>query len=132
MMFRRSFVDLVMVPSDEALRLYVDFYLSTFAYLLTGAVAIHQALYAYRMHGANKHSDAVVPGGAYNSSSRDWGPIRARLLAMIQSVLREKAEPLQRAFGEERCAIAEEALAAALRPPTDGWRKILPPWRRGR
>ena len=131
MMFRRSFVDLVMVPSDDALQLYVDFYLSTFAYLLTGAIAIHQALYAYRMHGANKHSDAAVPGGAYNSSSRDWGPIRAKLLAMIQAVLRDQGDPLRRAFGEERCAIADAALAAALRPPA-GWAKILAPWRRGR
>lgn len=132
MMFRRSFIDLVMVPSNEALRLYVDFYLSTFAYLLTGAIAIHQALYAYRMHGANKHSDAGVPGGAYNSSSREWGPIRANLLGMIQSVLRDRGEPLRRAFGAERCAIAEAALVAALRPPAAGWTKALTPWRRGR
>jgi hypothetical protein len=132
MMFRRSFVDLVMVPSDEALKLYVDFYLSTFAYLLTGAIAVHQALYAYRMHGANKHSDAAVPGGAYNSSSREWGPIRAKLLAMIQGVLRDQGEPLRRAFGEERCGIADAALTAALRPPAVGWTKILAPWRRGR
>ncbi len=76
MMFRRSFVDLVLVVPDSDLRLYLDYYLSTFAGLLTGSVAIHDALYAYRMHGANKHSNAAVMGGTYNSSTKDWGPIR--------------------------------------------------------
>ncbi len=117
MMLRRSFIDLVMVPSDEALRLYVDFYLSTFAGLLTGTIAIHEALYAYRMHGANKHSNAVVPGGAYNSSSREWTPIRDSTLLLIQTALREHGDAFRRTFGEERCAVATAALAEVLAPP---------------
>ena len=76
MMFRRAFVDLVFVPPSHELRLYVDFYLSTFASLLTGVIAIHEALYGYRMHGGNSHSNATVPGGAYNSARREWEPIR--------------------------------------------------------
>ena len=40
MMFRRSFVDLVFLPPSPELRLYVDFYLSTFACLLTGATPL--------------------------------------------------------------------------------------------
>jgi glycosyltransferase involved in cell wall biosynthesis len=119
MMFRRSFVDLVLVPPDEELRLYVDFYLSTFACLLTGSMAIHQALYAYRMHGANKHSDATVPGGAYNSSSRQWGPIRRNGLQLIQRVLRDKADDVGRIFGEDRLATAQALVADALGPPPD-------------
>src|SRR5262245_14435313 len=51
MMLRRSFMDLLLVPPSHALTLYVDFYLSTLAGLLTGVIAVHQALYAYRMHG---------------------------------------------------------------------------------
>ena len=49
MMFRRAFVDLVLVPPSETLRLYADFYLSTFACLLTGAIAIHQPLFVFML-----------------------------------------------------------------------------------
>ncbi len=115
MMFRRSFVDLIMVPPDEALRLYVDFYLSTFASLLTGSIAIHETLYAYRMHGANKHSNATVPGGPYNSSSRRWRPIRDNVLRLIQTVLRDQADAICRTFGKERHLMAEATVAEALR-----------------
>lgn len=117
MMFRRSFIDLVMVPPDEVLRLYVDFYLATFACLLTGSIAIHEPLYAYRMHGANKHSNAAVPGGAYNSSLRKWGIIRDEMLALIQSALRARRDAIDLTFGEERRADAEAAVAAALNAP---------------
>jgi len=106
MMFRRSFVDLVMRPPDEDLRLYVDFYLGTFACLLTGSIAIHQALYGYRMHGGNKHSNASVPGGAYNSSSRPWGPIRDAGLGLIRRVLRSESDEMRRIFGERRHDVA--------------------------
>ena len=114
MMFRRAFVDLVLVPPSETLRLYADFYLSTFACLLTGAIAIHQPLYAYRMHGANSHSNAAVLGGTYNSSTRDWGPIRDYVLQMIQAVLAREAPAIRAAFGPQRLAEAEALLAAAV------------------
>jgi hypothetical protein len=113
MMFRRAFVDLVLVPPSHELRLYVDFYLSTFACLMTGAIAIHDALYGYRMHGGNSHSNATVPGGAYNSAKREWEPIRAYVLKMVQRVLRDEAEALRLTFGEERHSIAERLMAEA-------------------
>lgn len=111
MMFRRSFIDLIFVPPNAELRLYVDFYLSTFAGLLTGAIAIHDALYGYRMHGLNKHSNAAVLGGAYNSSTRSWRPIRTSMLQLIQSVMLSEAEDIRRGFGDQRY---EEALALVL------------------
>jgi hypothetical protein len=114
MMFRRSFVDLVLEPSSAELRLYVDFYMATFACLLTGAIAIHDTLYAYRMHGRNKHSDAAVMGGAYNSSTRPWQPIQINVLRLIQSVLQSKAEDIRRAFGDERHTNAKALIAIAL------------------
>ncbi len=120
MMLRRAFVDLVLVPPSHELRLYVDFYLSTFACLMTGAIAIHEALYGYRMHGANSHSSATVPGGAYNSAKREWEPIRAYILGLIQRVLRDEADMLRLTFGEERHAIAERLMAEAVGAlPTD-------------
>ena len=106
MMLRRSFVDLVLVPPDHDLRLYVDFYLSTFAGLLTGVIAIHEALYAYRMHGRNKHSDAAVVGGAYNSSTRPWQVVRTDILQLIRSVLQSQERAICTAFGEGRHAQA--------------------------
>jgi glycosyltransferase involved in cell wall biosynthesis len=117
MMFRRAFVDLVLVPPSHELRLYVDFYLSTFAGLMTGTIAIHEALYAYRMHGGNSHSNATVPGGAYNSAKREWEPIRSYVLKMIQGVLRDEAEPLRLTFGEARLSIAEQLMAEAVGAP---------------
>ncbi len=114
MMFRRSFVDLVLVPPDSELRLYVDFYLATFACLLTGAIAIHAALYGYRMHGRNKHSNATVLGGAYNSSTRPWGPIRTGALQLIHSVMLTEAETIRRAFGDQRYGEAQSLVWSEL------------------
>lgn len=117
MMFRRSFVDLVLVPPNEDLRLYVDFYLSTFAGLLTGVIAIHEALYAYRMHGRNKHSNAAVMGGKYNSSTRPWEAIRTDTLRLIRTVLESKAEAFRTAFGEGRHGEALALVTSAIGDP---------------
>ena len=117
MMFRRSFVDLVLVPPDHDLRLYVDFYLSTFAALLTGVIAIHQALYAYRMHGRNKHSNATVMGGRYNSSTRAWESVRTPTLQLIRTVLESDAEAFRMAFGEGRHGEAVALIAGAIGEP---------------
>ena len=117
MMFRRSFVDLVLVPPNEDLRLYVDFYLSTFAALLTGVIAIHEALYAYRMHGRNKHSNATVMGGKYNSSTRSWESIRTPTLQLIRNVLESHAEAFRTAFGEGRHGEAMALITGAAGEP---------------
>ena len=115
MMFRRSFVDLVLTLPDEELRLYVDFFLSTLAALLTGTIAIPEALYAYRMHGENKHSNAVVLGGEYNSSKRRWEPIRDAILKQVFNVLHYQADALRSAFGDYRHEQAVVLMRAALR-----------------
>lgn len=115
MMFRRAFVDMVLVPPLEDLRLYADFYLSTFAALLTGAIAIPQPLYAYRMHGKNKHSNASVLGGSYNSSKKPWEPIRDSVLKRVLGVLQYDSEPIRIAFGDYRCEQAMILIRAALR-----------------
>jgi hypothetical protein len=117
MMFRRSFVDLVLVPPNEDLRLYVDFYLSTFAALLTGVIAIHEALYAYRMHGRNKHSNATVMGGKYNSSTRPWESVRTPSLKLIRTVLESDAAAFRTAFGEGRHAEAMALIAGEIDEP---------------
>lgn len=127
MMFRRAFVELVLVLPSQELRLYLDYYLATFASLLTGAIAIHEALYGYRMHGKNIHSNATVLGGAYNSSMREWDPIRLDTLRKIQAVLRQKSDTIRLAFSQERHDIAVALLAEALGdPPADA-----PPARNG-
>jgi glycosyltransferase involved in cell wall biosynthesis len=122
MMFRRAFVDMVLVPPSDTLKLYADYYLATFAGLMTGTIAIHRPLYAYRMHGANSHSNGAVLGGTYNTSTRDWGPIRYAVLQAVQVVLRRDAERLVASFGVQRHAEAEAQMAGAigvLREPSD-------------
>jgi glycosyltransferase involved in cell wall biosynthesis len=114
MMLRRSFVDLLLVPPSHELKLYVDFYLSTLACLLTGVIAIHQALYAYRMHGRNKHSNGAVLGGAYNSSTRPWDSVRTPVLQTIEKVLQSEAAAIRSAFGEDRHEEAVALIAGAL------------------
>ena len=114
MMFRRKFVDLVLNRPDRELKLYLDFYLSTLACLLTGAIALHDSLYAYRMHGQNKHSNAAVLGGAYNSSTQAWDPIRRYILELVLDTLQNEASALRLAFGADRHALAEEMVKEAL------------------
>jgi len=116
MMFRRSFVDLVLVPPDERIPLYVDYYLSTFAALLTGTVAIYDALYAYRMHGKNIHSNGQLFGGPYNSSTADWRVIRHGILRLIQETMQRDAQSIRQAFGDQY-GVAKERLDMALDPP---------------
>jgi glycosyltransferase involved in cell wall biosynthesis len=125
MMFRRSFVDLVLTPTDEGLRLFVDFYLSTFAWLLTGVIAIHEPLYAYRMHGRNQHSNGKVLGGTYNSSTTSWGPKRDFILRLIDTVMSNDADSMRGAFGDYHYAQAEALLRSALRPQASGTSKRL-------
>jgi glycosyltransferase involved in cell wall biosynthesis len=115
MMFRRSFVDLVLVSPDDELRLYVDFYLSTLAALLTGAIAIREVLYAYRMHGGNKHSNGAVLGGAYNPSKKLWEPIRDSIIHQVVNVLNSEADSLRDAFGRHRHEKAVAQMRVALR-----------------
>ena len=81
---------------------------------MTGTIAIHDALYGYRMHGGNSHSNATVPGGAYNSANREWELIRSYVLKMVQKVLRDEAATLRLTFGEERHSMAERLMADAV------------------
>jgi glycosyltransferase involved in cell wall biosynthesis len=115
MMFRRSFVDLVLDPEQTHLPLYVDFFLSTLAALLTGTIAIPNALYAYRMHRKNKHSDGLVYGGAYNSSRKPWEPIRDEVFRQVLSVLDRKGDNLRTAFGAHKYQFAVSQMRAAIR-----------------
>lgn len=132
MMMRRNFVDLVLVPPDAELQLFADYYLSTFAALLTGVVAIHDSLYAYRMHGANLHSDGDVFGGPYNSSTADWGAIRTGLLQLIRTTLRANAPAIRQAFGDYQYKFADRLLTDVLEPRSwtmkarDRVRRFLP------
>lgn len=114
MMLRRK--DLVLVVPDRRLPLYVDFYLSTFAASLTGVIAVHDALYAYRMHGRNFHSTGEVFGGTYNSSTADWRAICDDILRLIQETLHGQAGPIRQAFGDRQYGLAEAALKNAFDP----------------
>jgi glycosyltransferase involved in cell wall biosynthesis len=127
MMLRRDFVDLVLMPPDDLLPLYVDYYLSTFAALLTGVVAIHDALYAYRMHGRNGHTNGPLYGGTCSASTSDWTTIRNDILHLVRARLKSEAGEIRQAFGDYRYRLAEEQLNAALdprRPTKRAWDRL--------
>jgi len=125
MMLRRAFVDLVLTPSDEELKLYVDYYLSTFAALLTGTVSLADALYAYRMHGANSHSSEAVLGGQYNSSRRQWEPIRNSVWRLVLRALEDGRGRVEQSFGVHKVEQATTLVRLALRTDASGWRSRL-------
>jgi glycosyltransferase involved in cell wall biosynthesis len=100
MMFRRELVELVFPSVDEQVRLYLDFYLATFCMLIAGGVAIHDALYSYRMHGNNSHSNGKVVGGTFATSSHDWKSISQRILALVLHEMEARRSVLSLAIGE--------------------------------
>jgi hypothetical protein len=122
-MFRRDIVDLVLPDRDEQLPLYLDFYLSTFCILIVGGIAVHDALYAYRMHGKNKHSDGLMLGGASQTSRKNWGPISRRVLDLILSIMLERREILTAAIGAMRYDQAVKTIHFAIRKS-----RQKPPW----
>ncbi|MBS0520605.1 MAG: glycosyltransferase [Proteobacteria bacterium] len=115
MMFRRDIVELVLPDGDEELRLYLDFYLSTFCVLIVGGIAIHEALYAYRMHGKNKHSDGVMLGGASQTSRKNWAPITQQVFGLILDVLNKRRETLIESIGSMRHQQAVNTVHFAMR-----------------
>jgi glycosyltransferase involved in cell wall biosynthesis len=114
MMFRRDIVMLVLPPDDTELRLYLDFYLSTFTCLLVGAIAIHDALYCYRMHGKNKHSDGLVLGGTSQTSRKNFGPISRRVMELILTVMLERKGEIIELLDFNRYDQAVRALRQAI------------------
>lgn len=122
MMFRRAIVELVLPDFDAQLPLYLDFYLSTFCVMIVGGIAIHESLYAYRMHGKNKHSDGRMLGGSSQTSRKNWGPISQRVLGLILDVMASRREQLVGSIGEMRYEQSIKTLHFAMRQAT------RPPW----
>jgi hypothetical protein len=115
MMFRRDIVELVLPDNDDQLRLYLDFYLSTFCVLIVGGIAIHESLYSYRMHGKNKHSDGLMLGGASQTSRKNWGPISRQVLDLILAVMLDRRDALTAAIGTMRYDQAVKTVHFAMR-----------------
>ena len=125
MMLRRRFIDLVLSPADEELKLYVDYYFSTFAALLTGTIALADALYASRMHGANNHSNETVVGGRYNSSANPWPPIQRSIWGLVLRTLEDTSGRMEKAFGLHKVEQARKLVQLALRMNAPGWRSKI-------
>jgi hypothetical protein len=69
------------------------------------------------MHGRNKHSNATVMGGKYNSSTRPWESVRTPSLKLIRTVLESDAAAFRTAFGEGRHAEAMALIAGEIDEP---------------
>lgn len=115
MMFRRDIIELILPEFDAQLPLYMDFYLSTFCVLIVGGIAVHEALYAYRMHGKNKHSDGKMLGGSSQTSRKNWGPISQRVFDLILTVMEQRRDKLTGAIGDLRYDQAVRVLRFAMR-----------------
>lgn len=126
MMLRRAFVDLVLIHSDDELKLYLDYYFSTIAALLTGTIALSDALYAYRMHGANNHSNEAVVGGRYNPSRKQWEPIRDSVWRLVLRTLEGAHARLEQSFGAYKVEQARRLIRRALARDTEPrWRSMI-------
>lgn len=123
MMLRRPFIDLVLTPADEELKLYADYYFSTLAGLLTGTIGLADALYAYRMHGANSHSNENVVGGRYSSSTKPWAPIQRSVWELVLRALADPCGRIERSFGVHKVRQARKLVQLALaKDAAPGWR----------
>jgi hypothetical protein len=86
--------------------------------LIVGAIAIHESLYAYRMHGKNKHSDGRMLGGSSQTSRKNWGPISQRVLGLILDIMASRREQLVGSIGEMRYEQSIKTLRFAMRHST--------------
>ena len=128
MMFRRSVVNLIMPAASQQVQLYLDFYLSTFCVLLFGGIAIHEALYGYRMHGKNKHSNGEVTGGTFQTSRKDWGGISQDVVQKILAAMVEKKAALCAVVGADHYARGLTRLGKSFSRNQRG--SHISPWRR--
>jgi hypothetical protein len=84
---------------------------------LSGVIALHEPLYAYRMHGGNKHSDLAVMGGPYNTSTRPWHEVREEVLHLVHETLGTHVDRIRQAFGQDRHSEALKCVAKAVAKP---------------
>jgi cellulose synthase/poly-beta-1,6-N-acetylglucosamine synthase-like glycosyltransferase len=64
-MFRRAVLELILPNESEFGRLHADYYFALFAHLISGTLVISSFHSAYRVHGANGFSKAVLGGGNF-------------------------------------------------------------------
>jgi glycosyltransferase involved in cell wall biosynthesis len=120
MMFRRDLLELVFPATDEQVRLYLDYYLSNFSMLISGGIAIEEALYAYRMHGTNSHSNGKVVGGTFETSSKEWKSVAQRILMLVLAEMEARRIPIIAAVGDEHFNRSLTKLKAGL-PEASRW-----------
>ena len=71
----------------------------TFGVLVAGGIAIHESLYAYRMHGKNNHSTGSVVGSTFATSRNDWKTINRDVLQLIHKEMLARQDELCAAIG---------------------------------
>jgi len=128
MMFRRSLIDLVFPPDDEAFRLHMDFYIVVLAQMVAGSLLIDEPLYSYRLHGRNGAADNPVLGGRLHLSARNWGDTHARMLdRMLEAMVRDR-ERFVIALGEKQYQRMLLRMRAARANPLISWLFVLRSW----
>lgn len=129
MMFRRSLVDLVFPPDDEAFRLHMDFYLVLMAQMVAGSLLIDDPLYSYRLHGKNLAASNSVLGGRLQFSPRDLSDTYRQMLDRMMNAMSDDRDRLTAAMGADQYARMVHAMRAACGIPRRRWWWMWGAWR---
>ena len=128
MMFRRSLIDLVFPPDDEAFRLHMDFYVVVMAQMVAGSLLIDEPLYSYRLHGRNFAANNPILGGRLHLSARNWGDTHDRMLDRMLAAIVSERERFVTALGEKQYRRMLLRMRAARANPLIAWVFVLGSW----
>jgi glycosyltransferase involved in cell wall biosynthesis len=128
MMFRRSLIDLVFPPEDEAFRLHMDLYVVVMAQMVAGSLLIDEPLYSYRLHGRNGAADNPVLGGRLHLSARNWGDTHARMLDRMLDTMTREHDRFTTALGDRQYRRMLLRMQASRKSPLIAWMWVVRSW----
>jgi glycosyltransferase involved in cell wall biosynthesis len=134
MMFRRSVIEMILPDDPTEIRICADYYLATFAHMVTGTLTIGERLSYYRLHRQNSFSVHPVLGGRYHPGvftqdvrlfiERRIAEHAARHVSSIGSMI--GLEPVRRII---RTLVSRKDIHSLLKPYPDARLVLGSPWK---
>ena len=121
MMFRGDFLKLVLPANTDQFRVCSDYYLVCMAHAFNTTVLVHRCGGAYRVHGGNQFTHALLVSADQHSGDMrrfEWQP--AELAALAAPLIGGQFERFASVFGEICAARALVGLPRKLRPAVLG------------